>query len=114
MMTTAPKSTSNAAIDFQMAESILDRLGYVLDDLSLKYGDVCICNGDISHQLYYSSTANSANIVGYVRVENGIYYVKWDNYKTAEQAALELIDRELVEKTRLAIESDRNSSIEYF
>lgn len=114
MTITAIKSTSNAAIDFQMAESILDRLGYVLEDLSLKYGDTCICDGDISHQLYYTSTSNSANIIGYIRVENGIYYTKWDNYKTAEQAALELIDRGLVEKTRLEIEIERNNSVDYF
>lgn len=95
-------------IDHQMAQSILDNLGYTLQDLSLEYGDVVIPEGDISHQLYYGSTYNSANLIGYVNVENGIYWANPENnHKTAEQAALDLIAVSEVEQEKTEIQSNR-------
>lgn len=100
-------------IDHQMAQSILDKLGYTLQDLSLEYGDVVIGDNDISHQLYYGSHYSNVNIVGYVRIDNGIYYTHHNNHKTAEQAALELIPSNLVESARREIEAHMSSAIEY-
>lgn len=48
----ASVSVSIDSLDFQMAQSILDRLGMSLQDLSLEFGNVVIPDGDISHQLY--------------------------------------------------------------
>lgn len=108
-------STLSTEIDFQLAQSILDRLGYNLQDLSLDYGDVVIPSGDVSHQLWYDSIDNSCNIVGYIWVENDIYYTApgYRNHKTAEQAALDLLDRTAVENCRLAIELERAIAIDY-
>jgi hypothetical protein len=100
-----------APVDFQLAQSILDRLGYTLRDLSLEYGDVCFGNGEITHELHYSSLFNSHTIMGYVKQENGIYYTDGNNnYQHAECAALDLLDRGIVEDARYQIELDRASS----
>lgn len=104
-------SLQSAPVDFQMAQSILDRLGYCLRDLELEYGDVCFAQGDITHELYYGSIYNTHNIIGYVRCENSCYYTDGNsNYKTPEQAALDLLDRAIVEDARLAIDLERASS----
>ncbi len=104
-------SIQSAPIDFKMAESILDRLGYTLRDLELEYGDVCFAEGDIVCELYYGSLYNTHNIAGFVRRENSCYYTDGNNnYKTAECAALDLLDRAIVEDARRAIEAERASS----
>jgi hypothetical protein len=99
-----------------MAQSILDRLGYNLQDLSLDYGDVVIEDGEISHQLWYSSISSSCNIMGYVYQEHGLYYTSnamSGNHRTAECAALDLLDREVVEYCRVLIELERAASPDY-
>jgi hypothetical protein len=107
--------TTKIKIDHKLAESILDRLGYTLEDLSLKYGDVVISSGDISHHLYYGSVWSTANLMGYVNIENGIYYANPDsNHHTAELAALELLDERLVQSTAIKIVEERQSSPDYF
>jgi hypothetical protein len=112
------KSLQSAAtpIDFQMAESILDRLGYTLRDLSLKYGDVIIEDGDITHELYYPSLGNTHTIAGYIYCESGIYYASgshWNNHKTPECAALDLLDRAIVNDAMYQIEIERASVPDY-
>ena len=103
-------------IDDKMAQSILDHLGYTLQDLSLEYGDVVIPNEDISHQLFYSSPYNSAELVGYVWIDNGVYYTSCGvlNHKSPELAALELLPRHLVIDTAYAIEFSRATAPDYF
>lgn len=102
------------AIDHQLAESILDRLGYSLQDLSIEYGDVVLDDGDISHQLYYSTVYSDVNLQGYIRVENGIYYSNHqNNYLTAQQAALDLIPSHLVRSTLQDIEMERSVAVDY-
>lgn len=101
-------------IDHLMAESILDRLGMSLQDLALEYGDVVTPDGDISHQLYYSTVYSDVNLLGYIRVENGIYYSKHqNNYLTAQQAALDLIPAHLVRSTLQDIETERSVAVDY-
>lgn len=110
------QSIQSAPIDFKMAESILDRLGYTLQDLSLEYGDVCIDRDDISHQLWYDSIDNSCNIMGYIYCENGVYYASeshWNNHRQPECAALDLLDRTIVEDARYAIETERATAVDY-
>lgn len=99
--------------DHQMAASIIDRLGYTLQDLSLEFGDVIIEDGDISHQLFYGSIDSTANIIGYIRIENGIYFTRINNYRTPEEAALELLPTTLVEATRKEIEAERAAMPDY-
>lgn len=107
--------TVSVSIDTKMAESILDHLGYTLQDLSLDYGDVVIADNDISHQLYYGSNYSTVNLVGYVWIENDIYYTgSGINHKTAELAALDLIERHLVVDTAYAIELERMVAKDYF
>lgn len=102
-------------IDHKLAESILDRLGYSLEDLSLKYGDVVIPSGDISHQLWYDSIENACTIMGYVWIENDIYYAKHDrNHHTPELAALDLLDSKLVQATANDILHERQALPDYF
>ena len=104
-------SIQSAPIDFQLAQSILDRLGYTLRDLEMEYGDVCFAEGDITHELYYGSLYNTHNIIGYVRQEVGYYYTDGqNNYQHAECAALDLLDRAIVEDARYTIEIERASS----
>ena len=104
-------SIQSAPIDFQLAQSILDQLGYTLRDLEMEYGDVCFAEGDIAHELYYGSLYNTHNIAGFVRCENSCYYTDGNNnYKTPEQAALDLLDRAIVEDARYTIEIERASS----
>jgi hypothetical protein len=103
-------------IDFQMAESILDRLGYRLRDLSLEFGDVVIPQNDVTHELYYPSINNNHTIAGYIYCENGIYYASgshWNNHKTPEQAALDLLDRAIVNDCQYQIELERASAPDY-
>jgi hypothetical protein len=112
------KSLQSAAtpIDFQMAESILDRLKYTLRDLSLEFGDVIIEDGDITHELYYPSINNSHTIAGYIYCENGIYYASgshWNNHKTPEQAALDLLDRAIVNDCLYQIKLERAAAPDY-
>jgi hypothetical protein len=108
-------SSFSVEIDDKMAQSILDRLGYTLQDLSLEYGDVVIFDNDISHQLYYGSEFNSANLMGYVWVENGIYYTGTGiNHKSPELAALDLIERNKVIDAAYAIELERVTALDYF
>jgi hypothetical protein len=104
------------AIDDKMAQSILDRLGYTLQDLSLEYGDVVIPNEDICGQVFYSSPYNSAELVGYIWIDNGLYYTSCGvlNHKTMELAALELLPRHLVIDTAYAIELERVIAPDYF
>jgi hypothetical protein len=102
-------------IDHLLAGSILDRLGYSLEDLSLKYGDVVIPSGDIHSQLWYDSIDNSCTIMGYVWIENDIYYASGNiNYATPEQAALELLGEELVQITAAKIQTERQALPDYF
>lgn len=101
-------------IDHQLAQSILDRLGYTLQDLSLDYGDVAIENNEISHQLWYDSAYSTCNIMGYIYQDREIYYVSGGmNHRTPQQAALELLDRAAVENVALAIELERANAVEY-
>lgn len=95
-----------AAIDFKMADSIISELNCNLRDLSLEYGDVVISSGDISHELYYESSYNSHTLLGYVWVENDIYYTSIgnSNYHTPEQAAMDLLGT-LATDARLVIEA---------
>lgn len=107
-------SISTDKIDFQMAQAILDRLGYNLQDLALDYGDVVIPSGDISHQLWYGSIDNSCNLLGYIWIENDIYYTATGgNHQHAECAALELLDPQAVRDCQLAIELERATAINY-
>jgi hypothetical protein len=108
------KTETKNQIDCQLAESILDRLGYTLEDLSLTYGDVVIPSGDVSHQLWYDSTDNACTIMGYVWCENGIYYVSGNtNYGFPELAALELLDEHLVQTTAAKILLERQMRPDY-
>jgi hypothetical protein len=114
LFSTQPENAS-VAIDDKMAQSILDRLGYTLQDLALEYGDVVIFDNDISHQLYYGSEYNAANLMGYVWLENGIYYTGAGiNHKSPELAALDLLERHLVVDTAYAIELERATAKDYF
>lgn len=103
-------------IDDKMAQSILDHLGYTLQDLSLEYGDVVLPNEDISHQLFYSSPYNSTELMGYVWIDNGLYYTSCGvlNHESPELAALELLSRHLVIDTAYAIELERATAPDYF
>jgi hypothetical protein len=103
------------AIDYKMADCILDRLGCALEDLSIKYGDVIIPSGDITHQLYYGSDYSTANIMGYVWCENGIYFTGGGgNHETPQQAAIELLDSLLVADCKLALQAHQATAIDYF
>lgn len=103
-----------ATVGHQLARSILDRLGYTLQDLGLDYGDVVIPSGDISHQLYYGSQHSSCNLMGYVWIENDIYYTDLGgNRSSAEEAALDLLDAKIVENCRLKIEMERLLAVDY-
>jgi hypothetical protein len=114
-ITKSRDTTTKIDIDFLLAQSILDRLGYSLQDLSLEYGNVVIPSGDISHQLWYDSIDNACTIMGYVWIENGIYYVRPDrNHKTPEQAALDLLDEGLVQTTAAKILLERQMLPDYF
>lgn len=110
-------SISNSiAIDFQMASSILDRLGFCLQDLSLEYGDVVIPDGDISHQLYYSSEYNASTLMGYIWRENDVYYTSnafGDNHRSAEQAALDLLEPYKVVDCLYMIQLERIMAVDY-
>lgn len=106
-------AVATAKNDHKMAASILDRLGYTLQDLSLEYGDVVVADGDISHQLYYGSEYSTANIIGYVWIECGIYYTRINNYRTPEEAAIELIPSVLVNQAKAEIEADRSMAVDY-
>ena len=101
------------AIDHQLAQSILDTLDYTLQDLSIQFGDVIIQDGDISHQLYYGSKFSNANIIGYVRIENGIYYSRDNNHQTAEQAALDLLPDNMVQSAKKEILARREFAVDY-
>lgn len=109
-------SIQSTPIDFKMAMSILDRLGYCLQDLSLEYGNVCIGQDDISHQLYYGTEYSTSNIMGYVYSDNDMYYASgnhWVNHHHAECAALDLLDRAIVEDCKYAIELERAMAPDY-
>jgi hypothetical protein len=109
-------SLQSNPIDFKLAQSILDRLGYTLRDLSLEYGDVILPQGDITHELHYPSINNSHNIVGYIYCENGIYYASgshWNNHKQAECAALDLLDQSVVQDAKYQIEIERAMAPDY-
>ena len=98
------EATTKIDIDFQLARSILDHLGFDLQDLSLEFGDVVIPSGDISHQLWYDSIHNACTIIGYVWIEHDIYYAKPDrNHRHPELAALDLLDERLVQTTAAKI-----------
>jgi hypothetical protein len=110
------KSLESAPIDHLMAESILDRLGYRLRDLSLEFGDVIIPHNDMTHELYYPAINNSHTIAGSIYCENGIYYASgshWNNHKTPEQAALDLLDRAIVNDAMYEIETERAAAPDY-
>jgi hypothetical protein len=99
-------------INFQLAQSILSRLGYELEEIDI-HGDG---NGSgITHHLFYGSIYNTANIMGYVSCEHGIYYAKPENnHRTAELAALELLDEKLVQATAIKILDERQALPDYF
>jgi hypothetical protein len=102
-------------IDHQLAQAILDRLCYELEDLSQKYGDVVIPSGDISHELYYSSHYNNHNLLGFIWCENDIYYTSsGNNHRSPEIAALDLLDTELVQITAAKILLERQTFPDYF
>jgi hypothetical protein len=107
---------TTTAIDHRMADCILDRLGCTLEDLSIKYGDVIIPSGDITHQLYYGSNYSTANLLGYVWCENGVYFTGGGggNHETPQQAAIELLDSLLVADCKLALEDHQATAVEYF
>ncbi len=114
-----PVSNSSEAItkidiDFLLAQSVLDRLGYTLEDLSLTYGDVVIPSGDISHQLWYDSIENACTIIGYVWIENDIYYTSLgNNHRDPDIAALDLLDPGLVQATAAKILLERQALPDY-
>jgi hypothetical protein len=109
------KTQTKIAIDWQLAKNILDRLGYSLQDLSLDFGDVVIPDGDVSHQLWYDLIDNACTIMGYVYVENDIYYARFDrNHRTPETAALDLLDEGLVQTTAAKILLERQLVPDYF
>jgi len=109
------KTQTKIAIDWQLAENILDRLGYSLRDLSIEYGGVVIPSGDISHELYYPSIYNSHNLLGYVWIENDIYSAKHGhNHRTPEMAALDLLDEGLVQSIADSILLERQLVPDYF
>jgi hypothetical protein len=97
--TTRPVSSATFtidAIDPRMAESILERLGYNLNELNAD-SDRAPTNGEISHQLHYPSLNSSFNVMGYIYCDNDIFYTNGDNnYRHAELAALELIPSHLL------------------
>ena len=108
------EATTKIDIDFQLARSILDHLGFDLQDLSLEFGDVVIPSGDISHQLWYDSIHNACTIIGYVWIEHDIYYAKPDrNHRHPELAALDLLDERLVQTTAAKILLDRSLFPDY-
>lgn len=100
--------------DFQLADSILDRLNLTLQDLSLDYGDVVIEIGEISHQLWYDSIDGSCAIMGYVYQDREIYYITGGmNYRSPQCAALELLDPTIVEDAAIAIHLERLKMPDY-
>lgn len=109
-MTTS--TTITTVINHQLADAILDKLGYTLEELDV-YGDRGWENNEISHQLYYGSIDNAGTVLGYVRIENGIYYSTDNNYRTPQQAALDLIPSHLVRQIARDIELERESAVEY-
>ena len=107
---------STTSIDAKMAESVLHELGYMLQDLSLEYGDVVIPSGDITHQLYRSSIHSAYNLFGYVWCENGLYYISTDyysSYRTPEEAAVMLIDKKVVAECVRYIQDRRDAAPDY-
>lgn len=113
MTAIALATKTDSQIDARMAESILDELGYTLEDVSLSLGDVVIEDGDISHQLYYGTDYSTAQILGYVRVENGIYFTHLNNYRSPEEAALELIPQFVIKGAIERIESRKSEMPDY-
>lgn len=108
------EATTKIDIDYLLAQSILDRLGFDLQDLSLEFGDVVIPSGDISHQLWYDSTDNACTIMGYVWCEHEIYYSKPSrNHRHPELAALDLLDERLVQTTAAKILLERQAFPDY-
>ena len=100
--------------DHKMAQSIIDRLGFDLQDLSLDFGDIVVGNNDISHQLWYDSNTNACTVVGYVWMENGCYYISGGgNHATPQQAALELLNPTSVKDCAHILELERSMEKEY-
>jgi hypothetical protein len=107
---------TNLDNDHQLAQSVLDRMGLTLQDLSLEYGNVVIPSGDISHQLYYGSVYTAFNLIGYVWIENGLYHTSIadaGNFSHPEAAALSLVPRPLVEGYINAIIRERELAFQY-
>lgn len=112
----ASVSLTTDSIDSQMAESILDRLGFSLQDLSLEFGNVVIPDGDISHQLFFSSNYNANTLYGYVWCEQGVYYtsnVIGGNHRHPAIAALDLLDRATVIDCLYTISLERAMAVDY-
>lgn len=111
------KSTiETAPIDHKMAQSVLDELGYNIQDLSLEYGDVVIPSGDITHQVYYSSTRSDYELMGYIWCENDLYYVAtnyYDSYRTPQEAAIQLLDKKVVAECVDRIQQRRDAAPDY-
>ena len=97
--------------DHQLANSILDTLGYTLQDISLAYGDVVIPQGDISHQLYKGNS-----LLGHVWAWGGCYHVSPDciDRTTPELAALDLITHAEIRYATKKIEANRALVPDYF
>jgi hypothetical protein len=99
--TTRPASITTAteeiiSIDWNMASKILTRLGYILDELNAD-SDYEPTNGAVSHQLCYAAIDNATTVQGYIYCDNGIYFTDGDNnYRHAEEAAMELIPDRLI------------------
>lgn len=103
--TTTDTVTEVISIDFRMASKILSRLGYTLDELNAD-SDYEPTNGAVSHQLHYPTIHNSATILGYIYCDNGIFYTNDNNYRHAEEAAMELIPDRLIYDAYLVINSE--------
>ena len=71
--------------------------------------------GDISHQLWFDNIDNPCALLGYVWLENGIYYTSTspDNHATPQPAALDLLDSDMVRDCAFNIELERLMAKDY-
>ena len=90
--------------DHRLASSILDQLGYTLEDISLNYGDVVIPQGDISHQLYLNNS-----LLGHIWQWEGFYHTSPNciDRTTPELAALDLLPQSEILAAKLQLEINR-------
>jgi len=97
--------------DHQLANSILDILGYTLEDLSLNYGDVVIPQGDISHQLYRNNS-----LLGHIWIWAGSYHISPNCIDRTHPAlaAMDLLSQAEIAFAKLQIEANRALVPDYF